>query len=173
MTKVCPGCGVEFVQNTAKQIYHVKSCGTNHRARTVYKHKFSVEYVARTPERYISSLLSYNGRRSTLSIEYMMGLYDGQSGLCALSGIEMTHIRGRGKVGTNISIDRIDSSRGYEEGNVQLVCAAVNRIKGDMTDEDFVDFCRAVVDYKDGNPRNNSKSNINIESKKKNRGRKK
>lgn len=29
------------------------------------------------------------------------------------------------------------------------------------------------VNHKDGNPRNNSKSNINIESKKKNRGRKK
>jgi hypothetical protein len=33
-----------------------------------------------------------------------------------------------------MSVDRIDNTRGYEAGNIQLVCWAYNRAKGASTD---------------------------------------
>ena len=88
-------------------------------------------------------------REHNINTDYLRGLYEGQEGLCALSGLEMTI---RGKSGTSeywysLSIDRIDSSLGYVEGNVQLVCTGVNRIKGQMADEMFINFCKEVVEY--------------------------
>jgi hypothetical protein len=102
----------------------------------------------------------------------MMGIYHAQDGKCALSGEQMTHITGKGRVPTNISIDRIDSSKGYVPGNVQLVCAIINCMKNEHPQEEFIKFCQKVVD-KNQNPLDNRASDLRIESKKKNRGRKK
>ncbi|RLD70194.1 MAG: hypothetical protein DRI98_08575 [Bacteroidetes bacterium] len=44
------------------------------------------------------------------------------------------------------SIDRIDSNKGYVSDNVQWTCWAVNRAKGDLTNDDFIKLCRAVVE---------------------------
>jgi hypothetical protein len=66
-----------------------------------------------------------------------------ESRLCALSGRTLIHEIG------NIdspSIDRIDSRLGYTKSNIQIVSAAVNKAKMDMSDEDFVEMCRQVVE---------------------------
>lgn len=44
-----------------------------------------------------------------------------------------------------LSIDRIDSSRGYVEGNIQLVCHAVNLAKNSWPQDVFIDLCRKIV----------------------------
>lgn len=89
-----------------------------------------------------------SGREHSINTEYLRGLYIGQEGKCALSGIKMTIIgeRGSDDYWKSISIDRIDSSKGYIEGNVQLVCTGVNYMKKDMTDTMFIDFCHKVVE---------------------------
>lgn len=43
------------------------------------------------------------------------------------------------------SLDRIDSARGYEMGNVQWVHKKVNLMKLDMTDTEFVNWCKLIV----------------------------
>lgn len=70
----------------------------------------------------------------TISAEYLIGLYYKQNGLCAISGMKMTH---RYKDLRSISIDRIDSTKGYIKGNVQLVCQWVNLAKGQHSDHEF------------------------------------
>lgn len=45
----------------------------------------------------------------------------------------MTYIEGSGRHLKNMSIDRIDPTKGYTEDNVQLVCAQVNMMKSDMS----------------------------------------
>lgn len=61
----------------------------------------------------------------------------------------MTHVRGSGRVKTNASLDRIDSSKPYEKGNVQLVCAVTNFMKHDMTVDEMKDWCEAILAYQD------------------------
>lgn len=57
----------------------------------------------------------------------------------------MTHIAGSGRVPTNISIDRIDSSKGYLRDNVQFVCDIVNRMKSDMSLPELLFWCGNIL----------------------------
>lgn len=68
-----------------------------------------------------------------------------QNYTCALSGLGLTFVMGQGRIPTNISIDRIDSQLGYTTDNVQLVCAAMNVMKSDLSMETFVKYCNDVV----------------------------
>jgi hypothetical protein len=44
------------------------------------------------------------------------------------------------------SIDRIDGARGYEPGNIQLVCLLYNFCKNEFTDADVLKLARALVE---------------------------
>lgn len=98
-----------------------------------------------SPRNYLSDLRSFYKRRETLSVDFLEELYNKQNGLCALTRVPMTYIRGHGKVPTNISIDRIDSCKGYEPDNVQLVCSIVNIMKSNLILEDLVSWCEKIV----------------------------
>jgi hypothetical protein len=57
----------------------------------------------------------------------------------------MTYLAGSGRINTNISIDRIDSSKGYLRDNVQFVCDVVNRMKQDMSQGDLENWCSLIL----------------------------
>lgn len=68
---------------------------------------------------------------------------------CALTKFPMTLIWGNGKKNIyNLSVDRIDSSKGYTKDNIQLVCAAANMMKGYMEYNDLIHFCEAIIKNK-------------------------
>ena len=77
------------------------------------------------------------------TFEHLLDLLEEQDGKCAVTGKEFTF--GGNYLGTNISIDRIDSNEPYSAGNVRLVCAAVNYMKGRMNDNELVDWCLDIV----------------------------
>jgi hypothetical protein len=84
------------------------------------------------------------GYKFNLSLDYLWKLYEKQKELCALSGVKLSF--GKTKNSTYVaSLDRIDSSKGYTKGNVQWVHKEVNRMKSNLSDEKFVDWCRRVV----------------------------
>ena len=117
----------------------------------------------RSPRAFLTSLLGYltrpsrkKGQRSNtyispkrlailndvqIDVDFLMGLWESQGGLCALSGLGMVH-----KLGSlsAISIDRIDSDKGYVPGNVQLVCQWANKAKGSHPNEDMVEIIRGL-----------------------------
>jgi hypothetical protein len=43
------------------------------------------------------------------------------------------------------SLDRIDSSKGYRKGNIQLVARIVNEMKGALPIEEYKEMCVAVA----------------------------
>lgn len=47
----------------------------------------------------------------------------------------------------DMSIDRIDSNIGYEEGNIQWVDKRINMMKGSLSNEEFVELCTKVAEY--------------------------
>lgn len=112
------------------------------------------EARSRTVRSYLSYLLSKARSRKadcTITVDELMEVYEAQAGLCALSGVEMTRLLGTGdRVNTNMSLDRIDSSKGYVPGNVQIVCALVNIMKQSMSNEELVMWCKRIVDGVDG-----------------------
>jgi len=83
----------------------------------------------------------YDG--TIVTVGYLKGLYDAQNGICALSGIPM-HVTTK-QSELSASPDRIDTEKGYVEGNIRLVCARINLMRNSLHDHDFVWWCRAVV----------------------------
>lgn len=86
-----------------------------------------------------------------LTVEYLDKIFKQQNERCALSGISISfnkpgYARNKNLKG-NVSLDRIDSSKGYVEGNVQWVDKNVNIAKQALTDEQFVELCKNVVKY--------------------------
>lgn len=73
-----------------------------------------------------------------LTAEDLMDIWNRQDGKCAMSGVYMTHAPYADNFNSkNLSIDRLDHSKGYYPTNVQLVCSAVNMLRGNMSREDF------------------------------------
>lgn len=90
-----------------------------------------------------------NARRRDISfsitIDYVADLYEKQKGLCALTGWEIPMSSTDPANSIRASIDRIDSSLDYEEGNIQIVDGWVNVRKHTASQEEFIAMCRAVA----------------------------
>ena len=100
-----------------------------------------------------SAVTKKDRKPSTLEIDQLMNIWQGHHtkfGLkCAISGKQMTFTAGKGKVSTNISIDRIDSKKNYEYGNIQFICHNVNSMKNNMEDNELIDWCKSIVNNND------------------------
>lgn len=81
--------------------------------------------------------------------EYLKSLWFLQKGKCALTNIDMTYELYQGRTHTNFSVDRIDSSKGYIKGNIQLVCMVVNQMKNNLTVEELMFFCKAIIQHEE------------------------
>lgn len=91
------------------------------------------------------------GRREPLTfnivIDDVINLYESQSKKCALSGISLEPDLTKTMNKQNLSIDRIDSFKGYEKDNIQLVDKRINMMKGSLSNEEFIELCIKVADF--------------------------
>ena len=69
-------------------------------------------------------------------------LWGKQEGLCAYTKLPMLATSNQFNT---VSLDRIDSSKGYIVGNIQLVCAAINKMKQEYPEELFIQLCHCVA----------------------------
>lgn len=77
---------------------------------------------------------------------YIWEMFLTQGRKCALSGISIK-FGNKGRDETTASLDRIDSSKGYIEGNVQWVHKDINAMKLNHSEEYFFQLCKTIVDY--------------------------
>jgi len=75
---------------------------------------------------------------------YLFDIWKQQSRLCVYSGIQMTLDT---KCYNTVSLDRIDSTKDYLRGNVQLVCSAVNKMKQEYSEELFIHLCTSISNH--------------------------
>jgi len=83
--------------------------------------------------------------------EYLWTLFMDQDKKCALSDVEITldpqfsvHYATK-RITQTASLDRINSSRGYVEGNVQWVHKNINLLKGSLSQSKFIELCELVT----------------------------
>lgn len=87
------------------------------------------------------------GRINAITPYHIAHAYLQQNGLCKLSGVRLEFEGGKGRQNFHkASVDRIDSTVGYTPNNIQLVCWGVNKMKQDMTQTEFLTFCRLIVE---------------------------
>jgi len=73
--------------------------------------------------------------------EFINELFEKQNGLCKYSGVllDTTTTGDNNQMNINsLSIDRIDSNKGYTKDNVVLVSAIVNTMKNDLSENEFL-----------------------------------
>lgn len=74
---------------------------------------------------------------------YLWNLYTAQGPFCRYSGLPISFQDG------TASIDRIDSSLGYVEGNIQWVHKKVNIMKWDFPEKEFLELCSMIASRKE------------------------
>jgi len=80
----------------------------------------------------------------------LIGKYLEQDGLCAYSGLQMNYAKTGPTTATGShlsapSIDRTDSAGHYTPDNIQIVMAAVNIMKGEVSEDVFLQLCRQIT----------------------------
>ncbi len=83
---------------------------------------------------------SYRGIDWSLTEEYLKALPQ----TCHYSGIDLTLEQNKPNT---ISLDRIDSSKGYVEGNVVFCSWRINQAKNTMSQQEFLSMCKSIVDF--------------------------
>lgn len=78
-----------------------------------------------------------------LTEEYLWELYHYQDGKCAWTGVEML-LECNGMKLQAISLDRLDCSRGYVQGNVVLACRGANLARGNASEDEMRIFVEMI-----------------------------
>jgi hypothetical protein len=112
------------------------------------KHR-GVGGLTRTYFNYFKSVAKRRDVAFTVTIEELWALAETQGMYCALTGLRLNfpRITANGnmvKDGGCASLDRIDSRKSYETGNVQWVHQSVNIMKNGFSQNEFVHFCHLV-----------------------------
>jgi len=80
-----------------------------------------------------------------ITIEYAWDIFISQERRCALSGLELAFPKVSKDKNWTASLDRIDSSKGYVEGNVQWVHKDVNIMKNKFDNQYFINMCKKIA----------------------------
>ncbi len=109
----------------------------------------SVENFLRYKLTFIRSKSRTKNRQMNLDLKYLIKMHSKQGGRCNISSVQMTT---RYNDLCSISIDRINSSKGYIKGNVQLVCRAINLAKQHLSNRAMIVFIKkvrscAIIEY--------------------------
>lgn len=147
--KTCVLCGAVFMskgQPAAK--FCSEACGKQYR-RAQGRDSTEDQYrlASGNWKKYYTRRLGERRRRLSLTVQQLLDLHEKQDGRCALTGKVMTCRLVRGeRCLTNASIDRVQVGGPYTIDNIQLVCAGVNRWRGEIPLEEFVEWCALVVE---------------------------
>lgn len=124
----CKGCKYSLGQKT-------KSAGHG---------DISLSYFRRLKEGAFTRNLSF-----LITIEYIWDVFISQNKRCALSGREIEFVRNFNACSSQqtASVDRIDSTKGYIKGNIQIVHKEINHLKNKCQNDHFIEICKQVAEY--------------------------
>lgn len=92
------------------------------------------------------------GHGILMSVEELVNLIN-RTTSCPICGVEFTDWKDMWRRHKNDptywnmrSLDRINNENIIKSGNVQIICVKCNTIKGNMTMDEFLNYCKAVYD---------------------------
>lgn len=143
----------------SKRTIMCKSCSAK-RTASIYGMPSSFKGIGGVSKTHYSAIKTGAHRRNidfNVSIEFLWNLYLKQNKQCALTGVDITLVPKIKNSNVNwdiinASLDRIDSSKGYEEDNVQWVHKEINRFKNKYNMIDFLTMCSLVVHHVNPDP---------------------
>jgi len=102
------------------------------------------------PKSYWTSIV--NGATSrqlefSITPEYAWSVWEKQAGFCTMTGTPLSFKQPK-QCEAWASLDRIDSSKGYVEGNIQWVDREINMLMSNLPKDKFVVLCTRVTSHK-------------------------
>lgn len=124
--------------------YYIKNAINICKRVSVYSKSYTPKHSVEIDSRLKNLCTTARNRKKEFSLvtNDLLELWAKQDGRCAYTKLPMLATSNQFNT---VSLDRIDSSKGYVVGNIQLVCAAINRMKQDYTEEVFIFFCSLVT----------------------------
>ncbi len=122
-----------------------QQCAAELRGKTLAESNGKVGELKLTRYSKLQRSASVRGIPFEVSMEYLWNLFETQNHKCAITGDYIKHL-------DEASLDRIDSSKGYVEGNVQWTTYQANVSKHTMTMEALYNFCRKVLSHANQQP---------------------
>lgn len=141
-------CGKIIVVITSKLVNNQRSCGCMN--NMVGENHHTWKGCGEIYGFYFSKLRWGAIKRNLefkISIDYLWSLFLKQNRKCALSGLPISFAVSTNKSLQTASLDRIDNSKGYIEGNVQWVHKDINNMKKGMTEELLIHYSKAIHSY--------------------------
>lgn len=149
--KICKTCKkVKSIEQFPKtKSYYRNNC-------KICTNQYASKKRISSSENYLRNCLKYAKYRAKkknisfeLDIDFVLALFKKQKGKCALTGITLTWKKTIDNKynSTNITIDRINSTKGYTYKNSRLVCYAANVMKSDLTDYQLLRYCELIINY--------------------------
>lgn len=117
---------------------HTKSCGCSHRKSGKARHDWTG--YGDISGSYWYRVTSRESKKGDATIEDAWRIFQDQLGLCALSGTKLSFKE------KTASLDRIDSSKGYDVDNIQWVHKDINRMKNAFDQDYFLAMCRRITE---------------------------
>jgi hypothetical protein len=147
----CIYCNKPFTAQKTTAKYCSESCRNkflHNKDHIKYYRRSSVENSLRSILWGCKARAKRMNREYDLTEEYVLELLKQQNGICAATGLALKPSAQRtvqDKDPFTISIDRIDSNKGYIIGNVQLVCSIYNGAKNSFTFEQVAIMCKNFI----------------------------
>ena len=148
-SRKCPKCNAEILHTSKRQAVYSnkrnKLCRTccnrsNTRKLELWHRSIRIGWFNK-----IRASAKYRRIEWKLTLDDVADVMDKQGGKCAYTGVDISFTRGSYR-GVEASIDRIDSARPYERGNIQIVCKSVNWMKHKLSHSKFLELCKLVVE---------------------------
>jgi len=144
-------CGSDKIVSTKLLTSNqTRSCGClQHKKRNYHKNWEGTEHISKTFFTQIKKGAEKRNILFNIKIEDLELLFIKQNKKCALSGIDLVFSNvTKNKFGIgNASLDRIDSSIGYIESNIQWVDKRINIMKNKIIQSEFLELCTKIYKY--------------------------
>ncbi len=108
-----------------------------------YNKKYHREYSNTLSGRF--SIWKKNAERRKLRWQITFEYVESISKLCFYTGEKLTL---KSNCYNTISLDRIDSKKGYIKNNVVACCSVINLMKNDLPINDFYKICKKITEHK-------------------------
>jgi hypothetical protein len=137
-------CGIvkDLHRNIIYKGRRCHKCYTNNNWRNKHHGWCGGKYISGT---YWRNIVNSNSKRSNKDIKFLISLNEAEELLikqdfkCALSGIPISF------VDKTASLDRINSNKDYSVDNIQWVHKTINKMKTDLPQDEFLEFCRKIT----------------------------
>jgi hypothetical protein len=142
-------CGnISFVRTQSLKSKRTQSCGCVHKV-IGKKNRFWKGHEDIPSSFWTVLKISARNRKINfdLTIEQIWELFEKQNRKCYLSELNIEFDEVFKNRSTTASLDRLDSSKGYEINNVGWVHKDINKIKTNFSIDDFVYYCNLISNF--------------------------